>query len=208
MQVKVLKAFPQAVMHMTMDKEFTQTELDFIMSQHDILLENMGNNSSEDMHILRHEPLTDLRKFVQKCLDMYFLHVYQPRTPKHARLTLTQSWLNFTKEGEHHHIHTHPNSIISGCLYISAKQGEDMITFQKRDIPQFQIETSKTNDFNSLELNVSVGTKDIVLFPSSMLHRVPETTSKDIRISLAFNSFFRGKIGNVDTSGVNYLEIN
>ena len=41
-----------------------------------------------------------------------------------------------------------------------------------------------------------------------MLHRVPETTSKDIRISLAFNSFFRGKIGNVDTSGVNYLEIN
>ena len=37
MQVKVLKAFPQAVMHMTMDKEFTQTELDFIMSQHDIL---------------------------------------------------------------------------------------------------------------------------------------------------------------------------
>lgn len=208
MQVKVLKAFPQAVMHMTMDKEFTQTELDFIMSQHNVLLENMGNNSSEDMDILRHEPLANLKKFVQRCLDMYFLHVYQPRTPKHVRLTLTQSWLNFTKEGEHHHIHTHPNSIISGCLYISAKRDEDMITFQKREIPQFQIETSKTNDFNSLELNVSVGTKDIVLFPSSMLHRVPETTSKDIRISLAFNSFFRGKIGNVDTSGVNYLEIN
>lgn len=208
MQVKVLKAFPQAVMHMTMDKEFTQTELDFIMSQHNVLLENMGNNSSEDMDILRHEPLANLKKFVQRCLDMYFLHVYQPRTPKHVRLTLTQSWLNFTKEGEHHHIHTHPNSIISGCLYISAKREEDMITFQKREIPQFQIETTKINDFNSLELNVSVATKDIVLFPSSMLHRVPETTNKDIRISLAFNSFFRGKIGNVDTSGVNYLEIN
>ena len=168
MQVKVLKAFPQAVMHMTMDKEFTQTELDFIMSQHNVLLENMGNNSSEDMDILRHEPLANLKKFVQRCLDMYFLHVYQPRTPKHVRLTLTQSWLNFTKEGEHHHIHTHPNSIISGCLYISAKRDEDMITFQKREIPQFQIETTKINDFNSLELNVSVATKDIVLFPSSM----------------------------------------
>ena len=207
MQVKVLKLFPQAVMHMTMEKEFTQTELDFIMSQHNALLENMGNNSSEDMDILRHEPLADLRKFIQKCLDMYFLHVYQPKTPKHVRLTLTQSWLNFTKPGEHHHVHTHPNSIISGCLYISAKQNEDMITFQRRDIPQFQIETDNVNEFNSLEMSVPVATNDIVLFPSNMLHRVPETTSSDIRISIAFNSFFRGKIGNVDTSGVNYLEI-
>lgn len=208
MEIKVLKAFPQALMHMAMDKEFTQTELDFIMSHHNVLLENMGNNSSEDMDILRHEPLVELKKFIQKCLDMYFLHIYKPKTPKHARLTLTQSWLNFTKPGEHHHVHTHPNSIVSGCLYISAKQGEDMITFQKRDIPQFQIETDTINEFNSLEINVPVATKDIVLFPSNMLHRVPETTSKDIRISLAFNSFFRGKIGNVDTSGVNYLEIN
>jgi uncharacterized protein (TIGR02466 family) len=138
---------------------------------------------------------------------MYFLHVYQPKTPKHARLTLTQSWLNFTKKGEHHHVHTHPNSIVSGCLYISAKQNEDMITFQKREMPQFQIETDNVNEFNSLEMSVPVATNDIVLFPSNMLHRVPETTSSDIRISLAFNSFFRGKIGNVDTSGVNYLEI-
>lgn len=208
MEIKVLKAFPQAIMHMTMEKEITQEERDFIMSHYNVLLENMGNNSSEDMHILRHEPLVELKKFVQKCLDMYFLHVYQPRTPQHARLTLTQSWLNFTKPGEHHHLHSHPNSVVSGCLYISAKQGEDLITFQRRDIPHFQIETGKINEFNSLELNVPVATNDIVLFPSNMLHRVPETTSSDIRISLAFNSFFRGKIGNVDSTGVNYLEIN
>ena len=83
-----------------------------------------------------------------------------------------------------------------------------MITFQRRDIPHFQIETEKINEFNSLEMSVSVGTNDVVLFPSNMLHRVPETTNPDMRISLAFNSFFRGKIGNVDSTGVNYLEIN
>lgn len=207
MEVKVLKVFPKAVMHMTMEREFTQDEINFIMNEHNHLLENMGNNSSEDMHILRHEPLADLRKFIQKSLDMYFLHIYQPKTPKNARLTLTQSWLNFTKPGEHHHVHTHPNSIISGCLYINAQKGVDMITFQNRDIPQFQIETENINEFNSLELNVPVATKDIVLFPSNMLHRVPDTESTDTRISLAFNSFFRGKIGNVDTTGVNYLEL-
>ena len=208
MDIRLLKVFPQAIMCMTMEREVTQEELDFIMSHHNELLENMGNNSSEDMHILRHEPLAELRKFVQKTLDMYFLNVYQPRTPKHARLTLTQSWLNFTKTGEHHHLHSHPNSVVSGCLYISAKKGHDMITFQKRDIPHFQIETEKTNEFNSLEMSVAVGTNDVVLFPSNMLHRVPATTNPDMRISLAFNSFFRGKIGNVDSTGVNYLEIN
>lgn len=207
MEVKVLKVFPKAIMHMTMERDFTENEINFIMSKYNHLLENMGNNSSEDMHILRHEPLTDLKKFIQKSLDMYFLHIYQPKTPKNARLTLTQSWLNFTKPGEHHHVHTHPNSIISGCLYISAQKGLDMITFQNRDIPQFQIETENINEFNSLELNVPVATKDIVLFPSNMLHRVPDTESTDMRISLAFNSFFRGKIGNVDTTGVNYLEL-
>jgi hypothetical protein len=56
-------------------------------------------------------------------------------------------------------------------------------------------------------MSVAVGTNDIVMFPSSVLHRVPETTNPDMRISLAFNSFFRGKIGNVDSTGVNYLEI-
>ena len=207
MEVKVLKVFPKAVMHMTMERDFTENEINFIMSEYNHLLENMGNNSSEDMHILRHEPLADLRKFIQKSLDMYFLHIYQPKTPKNARLTLTQSWLNFTKPGEHHHVHTHPNSIISGCLYINAQKGLDMITFQNREIPQFQIETENINEFNSLELNVPVATKDIVLFPSNMLHRVPDTESTDMRISLAFNSFFRGKIGNVDTTGVNYLEL-
>jgi uncharacterized protein (TIGR02466 family) len=207
MEIKILRVFPKAIMSMTMDREFTQKELDFIVSQNNSLLENMGNTSSEDMDVLRHAELADLKKFIQKTLDMYFLHIYQPKTPGHARLTLTQSWLNFTKKGEHHHLHSHPNSVISGCLYINAKKGEDMIVFQKRDLPHFQIEAGVINEFNSLELNVSVGTKDIVLFPSDTLHRVPITTGDDMRISLAFNSFFRGKIGNVDSDHVNYLEI-
>lgn len=207
MEIKVLKVFPQAVMHMIMERDFTKEEIDFIMNQNNGLLENMGNMSSEDMNVLSHKPLADLKKFVQKQLDTYFLHVYQPKTPKHARLTLTQSWLNFTKPGQHHHLHTHPNSIISGVLYISATRGHDMITIQKKEIPYFQIETEKLNDFNSLELNIPVETKDVVLFPSNMLHRVPSTTSNKMRVSLAFNSFFRGKIGNVDSDHVNYLEI-
>lgn len=207
MEIKLLKLFPKAAMHMTMERDFTSEELAFVMDMKKNLLRNVGNDSSEDMDILRFPEMADLKKFIQKSLDMYFLHVYQPKTPKNARLTLTQSWLNFTKPGEHHHVHTHPNSIISGCLYISAEKGKDMITFENREIPQFQIETDKINEFNSSEIGVPVVTRDIILFPSNMLHKVPQTESSDVRISIAFNSFFRGKIGNVDSDRVNYLEI-
>jgi len=207
MAIKLIKLFPQAVLQTAIERDVTKEELDFIMSYNDNLLDNVGNNSSEDMDILRHPQMAELRKLVQSKLDMYFLHIYKPKVPQNARLTLTQSWLNFTKTGEHHHPHTHPNSIISGCLYISAVKGEDMITFQKREMPIFQIETEEFNDFNAFECNIEVATNDVVMFPSNMLHRVPATTSKDLRISLAFNSFFRGKIGNVSTDHVNYLEI-
>jgi len=207
MEIKLLKLFPKAAMHMTMERDFTSEELVFIMDMKNTLLRNVGNDSSIDMDILRFPEMLDLKKFIQKSLDIYFLHVYQPKTPKNARLTLTQSWLNFTKPGEFHHVHSHPNSIISGCLYISAEKGKDMITFENREIPQYQIETDNINEFNSNEISVPVVTRDIVLFPSNMLHKVPRTESSDVRISIAFNSFFRGKIGNVDSDKVNYLEL-
>lgn len=207
MQVKVLRVFPKAVMQMPMDRAITQEEIDFVMSFRKKTSENMGNNSSEDVDVLALPPLASLRKIIQRSLDMYFLHVYQPKNPKHVRLTLTQSWLNFTDFGEHHHLHTHPNSIVSGCLYINAVRGVDSISFQTKDIPQFQIETEIANDFSAIEVGVPVETGDIVLFPSSMLHRVNTTTGRHTRVSLAFNSFFRGKIGNVDSDRVNYLEI-
>jgi hypothetical protein len=40
-----------------------------------------------------------------------------------------------------------------------------------------------------------VGTGDLLLFPSSLMHMVDNTVSKDTRISLSFNTFPVGTIG-------------
>ena len=190
-----------------MDRELTREEIYFFLKEEKKTSENMGNLSTTDVDLLRLPEMTEVRKFIQNALDMYFLHVFQPKNPSNARLTLTQSWLNFTRPGEHHHLHTHPNSVISGCLYVNADKSVDKISFQKRDIPVYQIETENFNEFNILEMGVPVETGDLILFPSNMQHRVPTTTGKHTRISLSFNSFFRGKIGNVDSDHVNYLEV-
>ena len=36
----------------------------------------------------------------------------------------------------------------------------------------------------------------IVIFPSSLTHMVEQTISDDTRVSLAFNTFLKGNIGN------------
>ena len=207
MKVKIINLFPKAAMHFNVERSFTDEELALIMTYENATSNNMGNLSTEDVDILRLPEMSDIKKIIQDALDMYFLHMYQPKNPKEIRLTLTQSWLNFTKQGEHHHIHLHPNSIISGCLYINAKKDVDSIVFKNSEFPYFQIEKEKDNEYNTFTSSIFVETGDIVLFPSNTLHMVPTVTDPHTRISLAFNSFFRGKLGNVSTDKVNYLEI-
>ena len=47
-------------------------------------------------------------------------------------LKITQSWINFTKKGEYHHPHAHPNSLISGVFYVEADK--DKAESNKADI--------------------------------------------------------------------------
>ena len=48
-------------------------------------------------------------------------------------------------------------------------------------------------------MGFSVGTCDLVLFPSSLAHMVEQTESQDTRISLSFNTFLKGLIGDEPT---------
>ena len=105
--------------------------------------------------------------------------------------------MNYTKAGQHHHIHTHPNSVISGVFYINATQG-DRITFSKQVKDMIlEFETDDFQLFNSKSWFFEVNTNDIVLFPSTLQHRVETLDEKktDVRISLAFNTFLKGHVG-------------
>jgi hypothetical protein len=46
-----------------------------------------------------------------------------PKDVWHAEIDpfVTQSWLNWTKPGQWHHKHSHPNSLYSGVLYLDVE---------------------------------------------------------------------------------------
>jgi hypothetical protein len=56
-------------------------------------------------------------------------------------MRLTQSWLNYTKPGQFHHKHAHPNSFISGVLYMKAARQRDKIYFYKDGYKQISLPT-------------------------------------------------------------------
>ena len=155
---------------------------------------NMGNVTSVNNYVLEHDDLQQLKLFFQHYINVFVEKIIIPKTD--VELYITQSWLNYTKDGEYHHLHTHPNSVISGVFYISALG--DKITFNRRDTNYIlDFETEKYELFNSKSWFFEVNTNEIYLFPSTLQHNVETRDSKrnDVRISLAFNTFFKGHVG-------------
>jgi len=163
---------------------------------------NTGNLRSESVYIFEHSLFAELKKTINEHIKEYVNIVY-PNS--NIDVYITQSWANYTKPNEYHHKHSHPNSFISGVFYVNAIKGEDMIKFYKDTPPIYQINHNQPNNYNSVDVAIFVETGDLVLFPSNFQHNVPPTISKETRISISFNTFIKGNLGDEDSSTALYL---
>ena len=154
---------------------------------------NVFNVRSTDTHVLEAPEMQAIRKIVAEHVDQYARKLISG-DPKHV-FYVTQSWVNYTRMGQSHHRHMHSNSLISGVLYVQAKKEVDGISFYRNSAPEILVSTEQPNWYNAPSWFFSVGTGDLVLFPSSLSHAVEQSTGEHTRISLAFNAFVRGEIG-------------
>jgi uncharacterized protein (TIGR02466 family) len=191
--------FPIPIGSFQLDREFTQDELDFIKGQE--TRPNQGNVTSKDNNLFDREELKDLACQVQCIINEYFDAIYKPKND--VKLYVTQSWSNYTKPGEYHHKHAHPNSFVSGVLYINSDPEKDKIYFYREGYQQIKLPPSEWNLYNSESWWFEVKPGQIYLFPSSTTHMVQTTESADTRVSIAFNTFLKGYIGeDVDLTGL------
>jgi len=187
---------------------FFKHEDGLIEDQKTFLLEqeqrpNEGNASSKDRYLLKQKKLASLTTFIEKSLHEYLMATICPKND--ARLRLTQSWLNWTAPGQHHHKHAHPNSLISGVYYVNADKENDKIFFYRDEYQQLKFPPVEWNSYNSESWWYPVGSGDLVLFPSSLTHMVQTVGGEDTRVSLAFNTFPVGHIGDEDELTALYL---
>lgn len=183
--------FPIPIGVSKLPKKLTANQLKFLTTQE--MRGNIGNISSADSYILNRSELTSLRNELLKLVRDYFKAVYAPADD--VDVYITQSWINTTEPSKYHHVHSHPNSFISGVFYIHSEGEADKIMFHKSGYECIQVNPTEWNRYNSKTWWYPVSTGDVILFPSSLTHEVPPTTSSSNRMSLAFNVFLKGRLG-------------
>ena len=187
--------FPEPVYFSKLERVLTKEELKILNEHKKKTQKNAGNSRTKDSYVLEHKTLNNLKKDLHTKVMDYFDKVIctdNPITPY-----ITQSWLNYTKSDQFHHKHNHPNSLISGVFYISADKEVDSITFHKDFLDdRITLNINKYNMFNATSFKFPVETGNIFLFPSSLIHGVEKKKGNNIRISLSFNVFFKGTVGN------------
>ena len=192
-EFEILPVFPLAVLKAKLKRDLTKKELKFVDKVKGKTKLNIGNVTSEDTQILDRVELKDIREFVESTIEDYMDNIIQPKYDTTAYIT--QSWLNWTEPGGYHHQHYHPNSFISGVFYINANSKSDTISFVKERHDHFDIQPGEYNLYNSMIWWVAVGTGTLVLFPSHLTHSVPTLEGNDVRVSLAFNTYLKGQMG-------------
>jgi uncharacterized protein (TIGR02466 family) len=184
--------FPIAVYRNNINRNFTEQELQFVNNQQNNCVKNEGNIYTEDNYILNRKEFKNIKIFLEDCCKDYLEKIICPEN--NIELYITQSWLNYTKENQFHHKHSHPNSVVSGVLYFNCNK--DSIKFYNSNINHTIKPLIKNYNFwNSETWTFPTKTGELFMFPSSLNHGVDIKKENNIRISLSFNTFYKGVLG-------------
>ena len=188
--------FPTPIYMTNIDREFTKKELNFVKDQKNHCTKNEGNINTIDNYILNRPEFKKIKKFIEDCCQDYLEKIICPKND--IKLCLTQSWLNYTEEKQYHHKHEHTNSVVSGVLWLNSDKKNDNIKFfdnkgYQRLSPE--IDKTKFNLWNSRSWWFAVETGQVALFPSSTTHQVETKKGSNTRVSLSFNTFYKGSVG-------------
>ena len=192
--VEIFKLFPIPVYQ-------TYREIDLDLSEkkdvEDIIEEGFnfdGIHSFSKNSYIFDTKLKKIKEFCEEHIKAYAREIVSPK--EELDFYITQSWLNLTKPGQCHQMHSHANSIISGAFYIQTDVGQIIECYNKstNHNPTMMVDRSPT-DWNS-NICFNVTNNQLLLFPSWLVHGVPpnEHQTKNV-ISISFNTFVKGTLG-------------
>lgn len=195
-QVKLYHLFGVPVFTFTLEGGLYKHEKDFLLGLE--RRKNQYNVYTRSTYVLNEPPMARVKRFLDDCTTQSFRLYAEP--PPETEIYITQSWVNFTSPGQYHHSHTHKNSYLSGTLYLQTIPDDNVVIESPiHALNRMYVEPQSWNYWNSEEWEVPVQDNTVLIFPSYLRHHVKTNGSNDLRISLAFNSFLKGKMGLSDT---------
>ncbi|MDH5536765.1 MAG: 2OG-Fe(II) oxygenase family protein, partial [Betaproteobacteria bacterium] len=165
--------FPTPILRTNIGRELTEEEHRFFSETEKNLSSNFENSTSIDKYVLDAPAMQPLRAFFIEGVNQYGRKIIS--VSERVEFYITQSWINYTQTGQSHHRHMHTNSLISGVFYIKAVKDIDRLFFYRDATPQISVWNKEVNWYNADSWCFSVGTGDLILFPSNVQHGVEET---------------------------------
>ena len=186
--MNIINFLPLSVYEFTGDKDL----IDRITSTvADMPIEKNTSNMVSDTDLFYDAELYD---WFNSCIEEAKENLY---IPKEVKLEITSCWTNKTRKLQIHHRHMHPNSFMSGILYLS----ED----HSGGLTEFMTDNLWWNNFKWLMFGNSPNARTInqkyipqkgklLLFPSELQHGVTAVIDNSTRYTISFNTFFSGPI--------------
>ena len=178
---------------------FNEEEYLFLTNQKN--KENVDNYISTSTSVLEHAQLKKLNNWIKDIINFY---MYEVMKFKDVDCFITESWVNFTHENQRHHMHSHPNSFVSGILFLT--DGDAQVNFVRNT--EFFNLAPNVKEFtilNSKKWQYPTDKGKLILFPSSLVHEVEPQKTNKTRVTLSFNTWLKGELGDKESS--NYLNI-
>lgn len=193
LQAETMNLFATPVVRSSLERGFTADEVAFFQQQLQQPIKAIANYASQNKQVLAEAAMASINARVQQSLDHYLQTIFT--TSNRVSLKVTQSWLTLTRKGESHHSHVHPNSVVSGVLYINVGQQDGINFYRNQDSIWYELLRQQETYHNAFRYFIPVSVGDIVLFPSDLSHGVRELAEDVQRVSLSFNTFFEGELG-------------
>ncbi len=151
-----------------------------------------------------HSPFLELHGWLHQCLAVTRDNISWS-SKFFQQLEITQSWINISHQGNDHAMHTHPLSILSGILSLAGHVETNFYVESIYSLPPLLCPDAMDSDL-LIKQTLSLDSGVLVIFPSVLKHDVSVHSSSKKRITLSFNSFFSGTIG--DPSMLSAINLN
>ena len=194
---QTFEIFPTKIYSDFLDRRINDEELGEVIKIGEETYDNFGNLISNNQNILDNEKFIDIKNFIQRSLNEYIQKNIQPKNE--VSIYVTQSWLNYNRKNEFHHLHYHKNSYLSGVFYFNTVENDKIILVDSQ--PKYCLEIEGEYSYDHWNFPVKHG--QLILFPSFLYRKVEKNSGMETRVSLSFNTFLRGDIHNRNTMKIN-----
>jgi uncharacterized protein (TIGR02466 family) len=198
MKEKIFELFPTPffISKIEVDSQQLKSKINAISDNSELISHDGYEHPYSDQLFQRSEFL-ELRNTIQKYVDYFLREVMLCR---YDESYFSCSWYNINKPNSTHHRHYHPNSIISGVLFVCVPPNSGQLVFISPNINRDVVPDKKINvpqnKFSSATFCPVQEAGTLVLFPSFVEHQVSKNESDENRYTISFNVFVKGHLGN------------